>query len=123
MFENISQLRIDLLRDRSDLRIPDQTEHDRRLGRLDVHGAVIALEDVDVAGKEDPDGRLGLQCPMRQRWVARAENEVGLALDPSFFLSVAWMSISVKTPKPAAANAWRTRVVTSPTETPSIRFV
>jgi hypothetical protein len=72
MFENISQLRIDFLRDRSDLRIPDQTEHHCWFGRLDIHGSVIALEDVDVAGKKDTDGRLGLQCPMRQRWVARA---------------------------------------------------
>jgi hypothetical protein len=86
MFENISQLRVDFLCDRSDARISDQAEHHRRLGRLDVHGAIVALEDVDIARKKDSDGRLGLQCPMRQRWVAGAKDEVGLALDPHLLL-------------------------------------
>jgi hypothetical protein len=87
MFENIPELGVDLLRDRPDVRIPHQGEHHRRLGRLHVHGSVIAFEDVDVAGKEDANGRLGLQCPVRQRWVARgcgavAVNRTGTVAAP-----------------------------------------
>src|ERR1017187_10376071 len=75
-------LLVDFVRDGLDGRVADEIEHDHGPWRLDIHDTVVAFEDVDVAGEENADGRLGLQGLVRQGRVARAQNEVGLALDP-----------------------------------------
>jgi len=122
MFENISQLRIDLLRDRSDLRIPDQTEHDRRLGRLD-NTAPSSPSKMSTLQEERHRWTARLQCLMRQRWVARAENEVGLALDPQLLLERRLDVDLGQDTEACSGQCLADAVVTSPTETPSIRFV
>src|SRR5689334_9202188 len=52
-------------------------DHDLGVHRLDHGGGVVDGADDDVARQEQPDGRLGLDCGVRERGSAGAEDDLG----------------------------------------------